>query len=198
MSTQLQNHNTQLLFQFITFNISEFNNCQLKSVPKKCCGANCYTNLYLASCIIARVRKSLIVKEWKANGWVNELYTFLNLDVSVAVSVLYWFHLNLHYATYFKQVLLQPDTSAELQMTGSGGAGRTRSRGPSVQQQLCGARQGEVGVSCLTVPHWPQLQPPVQPPAAHAQKHFSHWEAGPGVRLNNIRGIRSWPQFLLC
>ena len=45
---------------------------------------------------------------------------------------------------------------------------------------------------------WPQLQPPVQPPAAHAQKHFSHWEAGPGVRLNNFRGIRSWPQFLLC
>ena len=69
------------------------------------------------------------------------------------MSVLHWFHLNLHYATYLKQVLLQPDTSAELQMTGSGGAGRTRSRGPSVQQQLCGARQGEVGVSCLTVPH---------------------------------------------
>ena len=49
MSTQLQNHNTQLLFQFITFNISEFNNCQLKSVSfQKCCGANCYKNLYLA------------------------------------------------------------------------------------------------------------------------------------------------------
>ena len=54
---------------------------------------------------------------------------------------------------FCKQVLLQPDTSAELQMTGYGGAGRTRSRGPSMQQQLCGARQGEVGVSCLTVPN---------------------------------------------
>ena len=120
------------------------------------------------------------------------LFKFKCLSGSVCITLI---SLKLTLCNLFcKQVLLQPDTSAELQMTGSGGAGRTRSRGPSVQQQLCGARQGEVGVSCLTVPHWPQLQPQVQPPAAHAQKHFNHWEAGPGVRHNNFRGIRSWPE----
>ena len=84
--------------------------------------------------------------------WIVYIYLTSNvLSGSVCIILI---SLKLTLCNLFcKQVLLQPDTSAELQMTGYGGAGRTRSRGPSMQQQLCGARQGEVGVSCLTVPN---------------------------------------------